>query len=217
MKSYISIPHIIGSSKKKSDLFRTLHVAAFDKLDGSNIRAEFNPKRGFYKFGSRKVLIDENSEHLGKAVTLIQDTKAKELAQIFKDLRWDKPVVCFFEYHGERSFAGNHHPEDDHQVTLIDVSPHKQGLIAPKEFIKHFSQIGIPNIIHQGLIDDNFVEAVKQSKLDGITLEGIVCKAANPNGKKTSQPIMFKIKTEKWLDMLREFVDYDEKLFRKLM
>ena len=44
MKQYPTIPKTIQS----------IDIIAFDKLDGSNIRAEWNPKKGFYKFGSRK-------------------------------------------------------------------------------------------------------------------------------------------------------------------
>jgi len=44
MKSYPSIPgkHTNG-----------IPLTVFDKLDGSNIRAEWSKKRGFYKFGTR--------------------------------------------------------------------------------------------------------------------------------------------------------------------
>lgn len=217
MKTYTSIPHMIAPGRKKNILHAELDVIAFDKLDGSNIRAEFSPKKGFYKFGSRKCLIDENHEQLGKAVTLIQDTFAKQLAEVFKDQRWNKNVICFFEFHGPRSFAGNHHEDDDHEVTLFDVSPHKQGLIPPRQFIKLFGHLETPGVLYEGLADDEFVRMVRDHELPGMTLEGVICKAPNPNGKKTSQPIMFKLKTQKWLDMLKEFVNYDEALFKRLM
>jgi hypothetical protein len=203
--------------RKRNELHTTVQITAFDKLDGSNIRAEWSPKRGFYKFGSRKVLLDEKSEHLGKAVTLIQDTYAQDLSSVFKDQRWNKNVVCFFEYYGPRSFAGNHHDGDEHQVTLFDVSPYKQGLIAPREFIKLFGHLGIPDVLYQGDTTQEFIDSVRDSTLSGMTLEGVICKAPNPNGKKTSQPIMFKLKSEKWLELLREFVNYDEALFQRLM
>lgn len=217
MKTYTSIPHMVAPGRKKNFLHTELDVIAFDKLDGSNIRAEWSPKRGFYKFGSRKCLIDENHQQLGKAVTLIQDLWAKDLAEIFKDQRWSKSVVCFFEFHGPRSFAGNHHEDDDHLVTLFDVSPFKQGLVPPREFIKRFGHLDVPKVLYEGLATDEFVESVSDGTLEGMTLEGVICKAPNPNGKKTSQPIMFKIKTQEWLDMLKEFVNYDEALFQRLM
>jgi hypothetical protein len=217
MKTYTSIPHMTPPGRKKNEIHTALNITAFDKPDGSNIRAEWHPKRGFYKFGSRKCLIDGTHEQLGKAVTLVQDTYADELGRIFKDQRWNKSVVCFFEFYGPRSFAGNHHEDDDHKVTLFDVSPHKQGMIPPRDFIKLFADVGIPSVLYRGIADDGFVASVENSTLDGMTLEGVVCKAANPNGKKTSQPIMFKIKSKNWLNMLREFVNYDEALFQRLM
>lgn len=213
MKPYMSIPRVVVG---KSDEYSSLEFIAFDKKDGSQIRAEFSRKQGFYKFGSRHVLLNEQHEQLGKAISLIQDNYASNLSKIFKEQRWDS-VICFFEFYGSRSFAGNHHKDDDHQVLLFDVSPAKQGLIAPDPFIKLFNCVGIPTVLYQGSITDDFVESVRKSTLPGMTLEGVVCKAANPNGKKTSQPIMYKIKSEKWLGMLREFVAYDEELFQRLM
>ena len=31
-------------------------IIAFDKIDGSNLRFEWSRKRGFYKFGTRKMI-----------------------------------------------------------------------------------------------------------------------------------------------------------------
>ena len=56
------------------------YIYAFDKLDGSNIRAEWNPKRGFYKFGSRNSMIDEKSPHLGEAVVLFKKKYANDFS-----------------------------------------------------------------------------------------------------------------------------------------
>ena len=61
MKSYPSIPKDIPPSE----------FVAFGKLDGSNIRAEWNPKKGFYKFGTRTKIIDASTPVFGKAVNLI--------------------------------------------------------------------------------------------------------------------------------------------------
>lgn len=62
MKHYPTIPKTV---------IHDVDVHVFDKLDGSNIRAEWNPKKGFYKFGSRKQLIDEDT-FLGKSIDLIK-------------------------------------------------------------------------------------------------------------------------------------------------
>ena len=50
-------------------------IIAFDKMDGSNLRFEWSKKRGFYKFGSRNVMIDENHEQFGKGVTIFIERK----------------------------------------------------------------------------------------------------------------------------------------------
>lgn len=57
MKQYPSIDgHIVH-----------LPVIAFDKLDGSNIRCEWNRKKGLHKFGSRKVLLGADHTVLGES------------------------------------------------------------------------------------------------------------------------------------------------------
>jgi hypothetical protein len=206
MKSYPSIDKTIQSK---------LDIIAFDKLDGSNIRAEWSPKRGFYKFGSRKCLIDERHPNLGKAVLLIK-LQATKLEKVFKKQKWQKNVVCFFEFWGPNSMFGQHRKKDEHQITLFDVSLYKQGLLAPREFIKLFGHLDIPKVLYEGRANKTLVDAVKNSTLDGMTLEGIVCKAPNPNKKKTSQPVMFKIKSLAWLEKLREFCAGNEALFKQL-
>ena len=54
-------------------------IYAFDKLDGSNIRAEWTKKQGFYKFGKRHGLVDETNLLLGDAKSLIQETYSEQL------------------------------------------------------------------------------------------------------------------------------------------
>lgn len=53
-------------------------VIAFDKLDGSNLRFEWSRKRGFYKYGTRKVMIDTKDEQFGKAIPLFLDKECSE-------------------------------------------------------------------------------------------------------------------------------------------
>lgn len=207
MKSYPSIDASISTG---------VDIIAFDKLDGSNIRAEWSMKRGFYKFGTRKRIIDETDTHLGKAVTLIKSKYADPLHKIFLSQRWHQQVICFFEFYGPHSFAGQHRREDDHTVTLFDVSVFKQGFLPPREFVRLFEPIGIPKILYEGKANATFIESVRNSTLEGMTLEGVVCKAPNPNKKKTSMPVMFKVKSLAWLNKLREQCGDDENLFERL-
>lgn len=189
-----------------------VYIYAFDKLDGSNIRAEWNNKRGFYKFGTRNQLMDEKSLPFGRAIPLIKEKFEKDLTIVFKEQGW-KDALCFFEYWGPSSFAGNHNFEEEMGLTLIDVNPYKQGILFPSEFIKLFGHLNIPKVCYEGYVDTDLFDKVKQSTLKRMTFEGVVCKGDNGL---TKIPIMFKIKSKAWLDKLREYCKGDERLFEKL-
>lgn len=204
MKSYPSIT---------KDIRQSLYIYAFDKLDGSNIRAEWNSKRGFYKFGSRTQLIDETHKPLGKAISLVQEKYGADLNDIFKEQGW-KDALCFFEFYGPSSFAGLHSDQEQQTVTLLDVNPYKQGILEPAQFIKLFGHLDVPKVLYQGNASVELVDGVKQSTLEGMTFEGVVCKGAND--KKTKMPVMFKIKSKAWLERLKEHCKGDETLFDKL-
>jgi hypothetical protein len=204
MKSYPSI---------NKDIRHDVHIYAFDKLDGSNIRAEWSAKRGFYKFGTRNQLIDESATPCGQAIPLIKEKYEEHLGMVFKEQRW-REVVCFFEFYGEKSFAGYHFEDDPKTVTLFDVNVYKEGLLEPREFIKLFGHLDIAKVLYEGRVNTTLFDKVKQSTLEGMTFEGVVCKGAND--KKTKMPIMFKIKSKAWLDKLKIHCGNDERLFEKL-
>lgn len=169
---------------------------AFEKLDGSNIRAEWSKKQGWHKFGTRGQMIDATDRLFGEAVILFRETYADDLEKVFKDkYREVKNFVVFMEYFGERSFAGWHHPEDKKQVVLFDVNQYKKGFIEPKEFIKYFGHLKTPRVIYEGSYNRNLVYDIKNSDLH----EGVVCK-----GVRKKLVWMTKIKSNKWLDRLRE-------------
>jgi len=213
MKTYPSIESANCANK-------SISIIAFDKLDGSNIRAEWSAKRGFYKFGTRRRMIDHTDPHLGRAVLLIKAKFEKDLDKVFRRAkpiqRFQKGAVCFFEFFGPRSFAGQHAKDDEHDIVLIDVAPNKAGLIPPREFIKLFGHLHIPEIVYEGRAGKEFIEKVQRGELKGMTFEGVVCKAPNPNRKKTSQPVMFKVKSHAWLERLRTFCADDAKQFERL-
>ena len=92
----IEYPSIINSSKAPRK-----KMVAFEKLDGSNIRVKYTPKRGFDLFGSRTTLIDEASEQLGGVVKIFNDTCKDPLeAYIKKYYPKEKEIVVFGEYVG---------------------------------------------------------------------------------------------------------------------
>jgi hypothetical protein len=204
MKQYPSIT---------KDVRQDTYIYAFDKLDGSNIRAEWNYKKGFYKFGSRTQLIDSSNKPLGKSINLIQEKYSDDLTRIFKEQRY-QDALCFFEFYGPSSFAGLHSENEDQTVILLDVNPYKQGIMEPEQFINLFGSLDIPKVLYQGNVTAELFDSVKQSTLKDMTLEGIVCKGTND--KKTKMPIMFKVKSNKWLNLLKEHCKGDESLFTKL-
>ena len=204
MKSYPSIT---------KEIRHDIYIYAFDKLDGSNMRAEWNSKRGFYKFGSKTQLIDEKTMPFGRAIPLIKEKYEDDLTMVFKERKW-KDAICFFEFHGPSSFAGTHDFNEDLTVTLIDVNPYKEGILPPTEFIKYFKHLDIPKICYEGHVTTELFDQIKQSTLPGMTFEGVVCKGAND--RLTKIPIMFKIKSKAWLDKLRVYCKGDEKLFDML-
>lgn len=63
MKEYLSIPREIRFG---------IPAYVFDKLDGSNIRAEWNKKKGFHKFGSKNRLIGTDQLFLPEAIPIIK-------------------------------------------------------------------------------------------------------------------------------------------------
>jgi hypothetical protein len=203
MKSYPSIP---------KQIIKYQPIYAFDKLDGSQIRAEWNAKKGFYKFGTKTQLIDEKSEPFGIAIPLIKEKYEQDLSQIFKSQGWES-VLCFFELWGKGSFAGTHVFSEKMEITLLDVAPYKKGIIRPDMFEYLFKKLDIPKILWKGYASDELYDRVKQSKLEGMTFEGIVAKGYSTFSRQT---IMFKIKSQAWLDKLKDFCKGDENLFEKL-
>ena len=202
MKTYPTIPRKIQTSEP---------IYAFDKLDGSNIRAEWSRKRGFYKYGTRKRLLSPDERPLGLAVQLINDVYGDELIRRLKDARVDS-AVCYFEFFGVNSFAGFHEEGDDFEVVLFDVSLFKKGFLPPKEFIKFTDGLITPDVVYHGNANQEFIDSVRQSTLDDVTYEGVVCKYAR---KKVIH--MFKIKSSAWLTRLKKKCGDDEKLFQQLV
>jgi hypothetical protein len=199
MKTYPSIP------KNPVDV----PIYAFDKMDGSQIRAEWDKKKGFWKFGSRKRLLGEDQGIIAEAEQIIQRKYASDLGDIFKDAKHQK-AICFFEFYGPNSFAGTH-SDEEHDVVLFDVNPHKKGILNPHDFIKEYGHLHIPKLLYHGNANNPFIDSVKEGTLEGVTFEGVVCK-----GVRSKQTVMFKIKSAAWLKKLHEYCKGDDKLIQLL-
>lgn len=185
-------------------------IFAFDKLDGSCIRAEWTRKNGFSKFGSRKRLLDESDPILGEAIGIFKEHHEETLARLFTKARYEK-ATAFLEFFGENSFAG-YHEDEDHKLVIFDVHVYKKGLLLPQDFLKLVEgHVETPDLLHFGKASAPFVESVKKSTLEAMTFEGVVCK-----GERKQRPVFFKVKSEAWLQRLKNKCAGNEKLFQTL-
>jgi hypothetical protein len=188
-------------------------IIAFDKLDGSNIRVEWSRKNGFTKFGTRTRLLDPNEKTFGEAIELFNNTHADILSEIFTKAKMQK-ATAFLEFYGESSFAGFHNENEPHKVSLFDIHVYKTGMLTAKEFLKLVEgKVEIPNILYQGKVNSDFVAKVKNSELEGMTFEGVVCKGGLDNRRR---PIMFKVKSQAWLDKLKNKYIDNPSMYEKL-
>lgn len=189
-------------------------IVAFDKLDGSNVRAEWTRKKGWHKFGTRHRLVDETDPVFGKVSGLIVAKYGDDLGRALADAGHDR-AMCFFEFWGPGSFAGMHDPKATQTVTLFDVAPFQRGILEPDVFLKLVGHLDHAQVLYRGEASPDFIENVRAGTLPGMTFEGVVCKGAND--KKTKQPIMFKQKSRAWLDKLHAYCGDNKDLLRALI
>jgi hypothetical protein len=205
MKSYPSISSKIDFGDE---------YIVFQKLDGSNIRAEWSKKQGFYKFGTRTRLLGEDQPMLLPSKDLILEKYGDELEYRFKNAKYER-AITFFEYYGPKSFAGNHEYDDinngNMDVTMIDISPYKQGIMAPQDFLDFCDGISHPIVVQYGKINKKWVDSVRDGYFLDISFEGVVLKSKTSKKFKSC-----KVKTKQWLNKLREHCNGNEQLFNKL-
>jgi hypothetical protein len=159
-------------------------------------------------------LIDTSHYPLGKAIPLIKEKYEAALTDICKQQGWQN-ALCFFEFYGPNSFAGQHLDTEQQAVILFDVNPLRKGILEPHDFIALFWELDIPTVLFDGYLTPDLVEQIRNSQLPGQTPEGVVCKGKHEPGKKT--PAMFKIKTAAWLQRLKELCKDNNSLFERLM
>ena len=204
MKSY---PSINGGVR------HGVPVYVFDKLDGSNLRAEWTRKRGWVKYGRRNGLLDDTFPLLRNRGQALMEAQGPALAKVFKAQRWEK-ATAYFEFHGPGSFAGNHDETEDHQVSLIDVAVHRKGLLLPRDFVKLFDGVvPMASLLHVGNFTHDIKAQVEAGTFPGMTFEGVVAKGAYVS---PGRPLMFKRKNQAWLDRLRAHCGDDDEMFRRL-
>ena len=186
----------------------------FVKYDGSNMRAEWSKKRGWYKFGTRNCIISEKDEVFGRSCELFKQKYGDDLESIFKkSFKSTESVVVFFEFFGSKSFAGMHFPnENKWDVILFDVNLHKKGILSPKEFIENFGHLKVAELVFEGELNQEIIQKIKNSELDCSSKydvktefpEGIVCKSGENHNL-----WMAKIKTNSYKEELKKRYQHD--------
>lgn len=206
MKSYPSIT-------TKIDFSKSYHL--FDKLDGSNIRAEWSPKQGFYKFGSRTQLLTPDQATLYPSIDAITEKFGEELSSRLSRAKVER-AVCFFEWAGPNSAFGSH-TDDASLMTpvLIDIDIYKRGFMPPERFVDFTAGLDTPKLLHIGKVSEEMFQSVRDGTLPGMTFEGVIGKFKEFD-KGSCEPTMFKIKSNAWLNKLRELCNGDESLYNRL-
>jgi hypothetical protein len=167
MKSYPKIEHY-------NQIPFGLDCYAFYKHDGSNFRAEWGRKRGWYKYGSKNVMIDKNTPIFGESIDVFLNKYGDSLDSLFRN-KYKKidNFVVFGELFGPNSFAGQH-IEEEKDIILFDVNQYKRGFIPPEEFVDNFGHLGIPKIVYKGKYNEELVSKVRKNELS--LEEGVICK-----------------------------------------
>lgn len=210
MKEYHSIP---GATAKGTPQGHP--CLAFRKYDGSNLRFEWQAKKGWHLFGTRHRLFDRTDPEFGDAIDVFLARYAdgvEEAIRRHKELRGAKEVVCFCEYFGPYSFGGQHDPKHPAVIlggckgenspkglVMFDVNVHKKGLLPPTTFLHVFENLPIAEVVYAGNMNQEFVEDVRAGKYP--VVEGVVCKGVI--GKAPHGIWMAKVKTRAYLEELK--------------
>lgn len=190
MKRYPSIPRKIRGKK------RGLTVHVFDKIDGSNLRFEWDQKTGWHRFGSRRRVLDETHPEFGAAMKIFLNNLAEPIEAVAMKQKWSA-LVAFAEFWGARSIGGQHDPEEPKNLSLFDVAPYRHGFVGPERFLEFFGHLDTPNYLGEHAWNQEFVENVRRGECDGVTFEGVVGKAGDRH-----KIVMVKAKTQAWVDAI---------------
>lgn len=175
-----------------------MEATVFNKLDGSNLRFEWNKKRGWFKFGTRNNLMDKDYPELGVGIEIFLNKYGEDLSKVFVDkYKKVESFVVFGEFFGPNSFAGSHLKEDKKDVVLFDVNGYKKGFLPPDEFIQNFGHLDIPEILYKGEMSQDIITSVKENHWN--LVEGVVVK-----GTWGKEVWMTKIKTNDWISKVKE-------------
>lgn len=170
----------------------------FRKYDGSNLRWEWRRKKGWTKFGTRERLFDESEAPYNQAIALFMERLAEMIVQkVTKAHRGIECMTAFTEFFGPNSFAGNHRPEEEKSLVLLDLHVPHVGILPPRDFLKLFDeQEHVAELLYEGNFNRQFIDAVRAGEF--AVEEGLVCK-----GVERGRPWAAKVKTLAYLERLK--------------
>lgn len=157
---------------------------AFYKYDGSNLRWEWQPKKGWFKYGTRTQLFDKNTPLYNQSIELFNDTIGPVVASTISQITRSKTerIVAFTEFFGESSFAGTHDFDEEKILKLFDVSIYKKGFIPPRQFLELFGDFDFcAKAVYEGNMSNQFINDVKMGMYP--VYEGVICKGVNWSAK----------------------------------
>lgn len=175
---------------------------AFYKYDGSNLRFEWSPKKGWNKFGTRTRLFDKSDPVFGSAVDLFIATQAEDIERVIRDtkeFRNNERVTAYCEFFGPKSFAGIHDleiPNEPMELVLFDINLHKKGILSPREFVNRFGHLKTAEVVYEGNFNQTLIDAVRNRTLP--VWEGVIAKGGSGHDL-----WMRKIKSNDYLEKLR--------------
>jgi len=166
---------------------------AFVKYDGSNLRWEWSPKKGWNKFGTRRQMFDASTPVYQDAIPLFLDQLGNEIVYRTKQIvRNPERITAFTEFFGQSSFAGQHLETEAKELKLFDVFLFKKGFVPPKRFIEVYGDMPqAAEVIYQGNLNREFIMDVREGKYP--VFEGVIAKGDD---------FMVKIKTKKYYELL---------------
>jgi len=185
----LQYPSIDGASK--APLGKP--CVAFYKYDGSNLRWEWSPKKGWNKYGTRRQMFDESAPVFKDAIPLFMDQLGDEIVCRTKQITKNpERITAFTEFFGPGSFAGQHVEGEQKELRLFDIFLFKKGFVPPKQFIKTYGDLPqAAQVIYEGNLNKQFIMDVREGKYP--VYEGVIAKGDD---------FMVKIKTKQYFDRL---------------
>lgn len=191
----LQYPSIEGS--KKAPLGKP--CIAFYKYDGSNLRWEWSPKRGWNKFGTRRQLFDHNTPLYNQAIPLFEEFADEIVYRTKQIVRNPERITAFTEFFGPSSFAGSHDESEQKELRLFDVFLFKKGFVKPKDFLSVYGDMKqSAEVVYTGPLNKQFILDVRSGKYD--VFEGVIAKG---------EDFTVKIKTDAYFSKLRDRFDED--------